>query len=109
MKEKLLGIINHYGIDNQQRKLQEEVFELQEIITKVELLKYLNKLSEEQDEAPIWKIEEYYKYIEEEMADVHVLLSQIYYYYGLDNQKITRIMEEKVNRQNERIMKEEEK
>ena len=30
MKENLLQIINHYGIKSQQRKLQEEVFELQQ-------------------------------------------------------------------------------
>lgn len=35
MKEKLLKIINHYGVNNQQRKLAEEHFELQEAIRKV--------------------------------------------------------------------------
>ena len=38
MKEDLLQIIEHFGIDNQQRKLQEEVFELQKEIIIVVLL-----------------------------------------------------------------------
>ena len=37
MDEQLLKIINHYGINNQQRKLEEEIFELQEAITIYEL------------------------------------------------------------------------
>lgn len=32
MEEKLLKIINNYGVDNQQRKLAEEVFEFQEAV-----------------------------------------------------------------------------
>lgn len=36
MKKDLLKIIKHFGVNNQQRKLQEEVFELQEAITKHE-------------------------------------------------------------------------
>ena len=36
MEKELLEIIEHFGVENQQRKLQEEVFELQEIITKTE-------------------------------------------------------------------------
>lgn len=35
-KNDYLKIINHFGVNNQQRKLQEEVFELQEAITKYE-------------------------------------------------------------------------
>ena len=33
MEKDLLKIIEHFGINNQQRKLQEEVFELQQEIT----------------------------------------------------------------------------
>ena len=92
MKEKLLEIINHYGVN-----------------TKVELLKYMNKLAEDQDEKPIWTIEEYYKYIEEELADVYVMLNQLFYYYGLNEKNVSEIMRNKVDRQLDRIKKEEEK
>ena len=108
MKEKLLNIINHYGLENQQRKLQEEVFELQEVITQVRLLSYQNELSERHDEKPAWKIDEYMKFIEEEIADVYVLLNQFFYYYDLDSEKIQKIMELKVNRQINRMKEEEE-
>lgn len=36
LKEDLLKIINHYGVTVEQRKLAEEVFELQEAITTYE-------------------------------------------------------------------------
>lgn len=109
MKEKCLEIINHYGVDKQQRKLQEEVFELQEVITQVRLLAYQNELADRNDEKEMWKIDEYKKFIEEEMADVYVLLNQIFYYYELSDENIGKIMGQKVNRTLDRIKKEEEK
>ena len=36
MEEDLLKIIEHFGVNNQQRKLQEEVFELNEAIINYE-------------------------------------------------------------------------
>ena len=39
MEKDLLKIIEHFGVNNQQRKLQEEVFELQEIILDYEFSK----------------------------------------------------------------------
>lgn len=33
MENKFYRIIDHFGVENQQRKLQEEVFELQQEIT----------------------------------------------------------------------------
>ena len=88
MKTKLLEIINFYGVDNQQRKLEEEVFELQQAIIK-------------------YDIEECNKFnIVEEMADVCVLLMQITDFYKLDVVKMRHIMEEKIDRQLERIKSE---
>lgn len=89
MKTKLLTIINHYGINNQQRKLQEEVFELQEAITKYEYSDF-----------------GYIQDIEEEIADVCVLLMQICNYYKLSVRSITKVMEMKLDRQLERIKNE---
>ena len=86
MREKLLKIINHYGINNQQRKLQEEVFELQEAIARYECGYTITR-----------------EYIKEEMADVAVLLNQFIEYYDLDLGDIDEIMTKKLNRQIERI------
>ena len=38
MKNDLLKIISHYGVNAQQRQLAEEVFELQEAITQYETI-----------------------------------------------------------------------
>lgn len=89
MKTKLLTIINHYGINNQQRKLEEEIFELQEAITKYEYSDF-----------------GYIQDIEEEIADVCVLLMQICNYYKLSIRDITKVMEMKLDRQLERIKNE---
>ena len=86
MKSKLLNIINHYGIENQQRKLQEEVFELQEAITIYENSFHNIKSG-----------------IEEELADVQVLLDQIRFYYDIEWKDKNKIMVEKIERQLERI------
>ena len=93
MKEDLLKIINHYGVNHQQRKFQEEVFELQEAITthSVEMFECVPST----------------KYIVEEIADVLVMLNQFveYYgkYYGIQTSDIYMIMEQKIDRQLERI------
>jgi NTP pyrophosphatase (non-canonical NTP hydrolase) len=92
MKSKLLEIINHYGIDNQQRKLQEEVFELQQAITIYDT-----------DE---WDISEMREHIEEEVADVCVLLMQFCNYYKLNVGNIGQIIDKKIDRQLERIKNE---
>lgn len=85
MRDKLLQIINHYGLNNQQRKLQEEVFELQEAIT-------LEQYDEGNKE-----------HIIEELADVCVLLEQIKLYYDINTWDIQIMMEQKVKRTIERI------
>lgn len=88
MKEDLLKIIEHYGVNHQQRKLNEEVFELIEALRDYNF-RYVLK-----------------EHVEEEFADVMVLLSQFKYYYELDDKRIKKIMEEKIARQLERIKNE---
>ena len=90
MKTKLLQIINHYGIKNQQRKLAEEVFELQEAITQYESTNLNDK-----------------EHIAEELTDVIVLVSQIKEYYGISDAQLGKIMDFKVYRTLERIKDEE--
>lgn len=77
-------IIEHYGINNQLKKLTEEVYELQESILERHNIEHI--------------LEEY--------ADVEVILEQIKQYFKLDNDKIELIKDYKVARQLYRIRKE---
>ena len=100
MSEKLLKIINHYKVNNQLRKFNEESFELEEIILDYEF---------SQDNFPrqteICK-EQFLNHIAEEIADVMVMLSQFKEYYHIDGNEILKIMNEKIDRQIGRIEKE---
>ena len=93
MKDKLLKIVQHYGIEHQQRKLQEEVFELQEAIT----------ICESANEWTPSMVERWKNNITEEIADVMVLIHQIRFYYDLDDVEVSRIFTNKIDRQLERI------
>ena len=97
MKEKLLRIINHYEVNNQLKKLNEEVFELIEAIRDYEE----DYIRVDCDENMVLSVFE--ENIEEEFADVMVLLSQIKHYYNLDSKRLKKIMDYKINRQLERI------
>lgn len=97
MEKDLLKIIEHFGVNNQQRKLQEEVFELQEAITTHELKKSVEY------EIPLTEIIGTKEHIIEELADIMLLLEQFKIHYGISNEEITKIFWEKVNRTLERI------
>ena len=89
MENKLMSIINYFGLNTQQRKLMEEIFELQEAIICYEMVpqgvyRYIKT--------------EYKSNIEEELADVLVLLVQIIDYYKIDKEQIKEIMNEKIDR-----------
>lgn len=99
-KNKLREIINYYGVNNQQRKLQEEVFELQEAITIHEL-----KQSVEY-EIPLTELVDTREQIVEEMSDIYVILYQFAEIYDITNEEIKKIMTQKINRQIDRIEKE---
>lgn len=95
MKENLLKIINYYGVNNQQRKLAEEVFELQEAITIFD------------NDYETLNIENEINHIAEEIADVLNLIEQFMYYYDIDfNEQVLEIKHLKVIRQLERIKNE---
>lgn len=79
-KEKLLKIINHYGLANQLKYIHTEYFELDEAV-----------LSGEKE------------HIAEELADVLVMLNQIIFYFGIDQTQLQVIADEKVERQLKRI------
>ena len=100
-KEKLLKIINHYGVIPQLKYFQSEVFELNEAIIIFE---------NEFPNCDLIADEGYIKMIKnniaEEIADVMVMLEQFKLYYGISSEEITNIFWNKVDRQLERIEKE---
>ena len=93
MRYKLLNIFYHYGIFNQMKKLNEECYELIEAI---------NDFMYETDDK---KLLDCYNHVTEEFADVMVVLEQFKTHYELDNERIMEIMEQKIDRQLERIEK----
>lgn len=97
MKEYLIKIINHYGIEQQQRKFQEEVFELNEAIITHELKKSVEY------EIPLTEIIGTREHIAEEIADVFNLVEQFMYFYNIDIQDVIEIKHKKIHRQLERI------
>ena len=110
MEEKLLKIINHYGVIHQLKYFQSEVFELNEAIIKHEnknpiviAADNLNRM------ACLYSNKKYevksIKDITEELADVEVMLLQLKEYYHIDGNDILKIMNEKIDRQLERISK----
>lgn len=98
MKDKLLKIINHYGLYNQLKYIHSEYFELDESILDYEKSGW--DFSDESCE----DIERDYRYhIAEEISDVMVMLKQFQYYYGIEDEQIEDIMKFKIDRQLERI------
>lgn len=97
--DELLKIINHYGVMPQLKYFQSEVFELNEAIINYEYdcLEY--------DEVE----RDLKKHITEELADVMVMLEQFKLYYGITSEEIKNIFWSKVDRQLERIERENEK
>ena len=87
MKNKLLRIINNYGVMNQLKYMQTEMFEF------VEAVINYNNLSNEKNK----------DHIEEEYADLMVMLEQFHAYYNLDDMHISEVMHQKIDRQLKRI------
>lgn len=99
-EEKLLKIINHYGITPQLKYFQSEVFELNEAIITHELKKSVEY------EIPLTEIIGTKQHIAEEIADVMVMLEQFKLYYGISSEDIKNIFWSKIDRQLERIKNE---
>lgn len=98
MKNDLLKIIEHYGIGNQLRKLNEESYEFIEAVRDYEEQKrvceeFCSKLH----------CDKQLEHIEEEFADICVVLEQFKAYYDLDNEKIIETMKYKIERQIKRM------
>lgn len=100
MIEKLLKTINHYGVNHQQRKLNEEVAKLQEAITTYELQKSVEY------EISLTEIIGTKEHITEEIADVLNVVEQFMYYYDIRIEDVVEIKHQKMDRQMERIKEE---
>lgn len=81
MKEYLLKIFKHFGVKNQIKKLNEECYELCEAVL----------------------LQDSKEHIEEEMADVLIILGQIVAFYNLDHSKINTNVDYKIDRTLSRI------
>lgn len=95
MKEKEKQIIEHYGVIPQLKYMQTEMFEFIEAV--IERETHWNFDTEIQDIKPLDK------HIEEEYADLTMMLEQIKVYYNLNEESIQKIKEQKIERQLERI------
>jgi DNA-binding transcriptional regulator GbsR (MarR family) len=95
MKEKEKQIIEHYGVIPQLKYMQTEMFEFIEAVIEREI--HWNFDTEIQDIKPLDK------HIEEEYADLTMMLEQIKVYYNLNEESIQKIKEQKIERQLERI------
>ena len=93
MKDKEKQIINHYGVLPQLKYMQTEMFEFIEAILTKELVGAYPGIKEK-------------AHIEEEYADLTMMLEQFKEYYYLDEDNIQRIKEQKIERQLKRIEKE---
>ena len=97
MKDKLLQIINHYGLDKQLKYIHSEYFELDEAI-----INYVD------DECNYYSEVEnsHLRKIAGEIADVMVMLKQFQYYFDIEDEEIEETMKYKIDRQLQRIEEE---
>ncbi len=99
MEEKLLEIINHYGLMKQLKYIHSEYFELDEAI-----IDY-HQSGWDFDYEDAEELErKYATHIAEEIADVMVMLKQFQYYHNIKDEQIENIMKAKIERQLERII-----
>lgn len=83
MKDKAVAIFNHFGLKEQTRKLNEECYELCEVLLQLEQYKYKDLVSE--------------------IADIQVLLNEIKLFFGVKEQDVIKEMEFKIDRTLKRI------
>lgn len=101
MKNDLLKIINNYGLIEQLKYFQSEVFDLNEAILRYDEAAenfFDGKYNNEEIEMK--------NHIKEAIADVFVMLKQFQYTFGFKDEKINEIVDYKVKRQLERMKNE---
>lgn len=97
-----LDIINHFGIRNQMKKTNEEIYELLEAICDYENLVSENESSEE----PVYTAGElkiFREHIIEELGDVLILLTQFIAKYEIEKTELDSVMDFKLERTQDRI------
>ena len=99
MKENLLKIINNYGVLLQLKQFNEEAYELIEAIIAKEIMYQSSDTTNSMDKFNL-------EHIVEEIADCYVMLNQFQLYYGIENKQIEETMKFKIDRQLERLNKE---
>lgn len=110
MKNKLLKILNTYGVKPQLKYFQSEIYELTEAILEKENENGLDQvirvvanvgraLSNQE------RVKDPKDHITEEIADVLVMLEQFRLHYDIDTKDIKKIMDAKIDRQLDRINK----
>ena len=98
MKDKEKQIISFYGVLPQLKYMQTEMFEFIEAIM---ILEHYEEFANGQDYQTTLKQQK--THIEEEYADLTMMLEQFKEYYHLDENNIQKIKEQKIERQLERI------
>lgn len=97
MKEKEKQIIEHYGVIPQLKYMQTEMFEFIEAVINYDLKETIEY------EIPLTELIGSKEHIEEEYADLAMMLEQFKEYYNLNEESIQKIKEQKIERQLERI------
>ena len=97
MKNKILSIISFYGVIPQLKYMQTEMFEFIEAVINYDLKETIEY------EIPLTELIGSREHIEEEYADLTMMLEQIKVYYNLNEETIQKIKEQKIERQLERI------
>lgn len=100
MREKLLEIIEHFGVIHQLKYFQSEVFELNEAIINAENYEFD---SNDSYTKICCNTESYIEHIAEELADCYVMLEQFKFYYGIEDMDVKEIMNKKIDRTIKRI------
>ena len=101
MKDKEKQIISFYGVLPQLKYMQTEMFEFVEAIM---ILEHYEEFANDQDYQTTLKQQK--AHIEEEYADLTMMLEQFKEYYQLNEYNIQRIKEQKIERQLKRIEEE---
>ena len=97
MKNKILSIISFYGVIPQLKYMQTEMFEFIEAVINYDLKETIEY------EIPLTELIGSKEHIEEEYADLTMMLEQFKEYYHLDENNIQKIKEQKIERQLRRI------
>lgn len=100
MNKDIIEIIRYFGVNPQQKKMNEEMYELEEAITQYEMVKD-NKVMYSDS-----YLDKCYHHVAEEIADVFLMVKQFQKYYEIPENEIETIMQGKISRTFKRIDKE---